>query len=652
MQAFRAWAPKPPLGYSGRPLTEAILEEQADYMAAHLVQLGWTYFVIGPEWYASSTREGGIAEVALDDHGRPLPAPGCFPSYTGGFAPLGAALHARGLVFGLRLPCGIPRAAVVANLPILGSTARAADIALTTEAGAECPFMLRIDLSKPAAQAYYDSVFAVLASWGVDYVQVDDIGSPYREREVEAVRRAIDRCGRPIVSSLAPGPTPLDAAEHSAQHVNLVRFGGAPPSSWRELLGQLANLRDWNERRAPGFWPDAGPLPFGGPGPAQRGADLSPTERRLLLTLWAVARCPLMYPADLAQMEAGTRALLTNPAVLAVNQESRANRPLFARDGVWAWTAQSASGDATYLALFNARDEPLEGGSVLAAVELRGGEHAFQTDLIDTPVTPGTEIVLAADGGFGGEAEHLALVWGEPVLRGPAGEANLAELQWEPTSFTGGVTAYHADEASDLLLGGRPIDSGLLVYTPSRLRFRVPSGYNRLVAECGFAGSALPQASRARVRCVVYAERPIDAPRSAALSGIGETPLADETLAIFSRGLGAAGALPPSASAAPPGATAPRLRQPGSSDPENIGARPAADDEAGADGLSVSVELAELGISGRVQVRDLWRGEDLGVFEGVFSAEIPWHGAGLFSFTAAPRAVIEDVCHARDLGQV
>ena len=63
--------------------------------------------------------------------------------------------------------------------------------------------MYGVDMSKPGAQEYYNSVFDLIASWGVDYVKVDDISRPYfdHQTEIEAVRQAIDRTGRPIVLS-------------------------------------------------------------------------------------------------------------------------------------------------------------------------------------------------------------------------------------------------------------------------------------------------------------------------------------------------------------------------------------------------------------------------------------------------------------------
>jgi alpha-galactosidase len=44
----------------------------------------------------------------------------------------------------------------------------------------------------------------------------------------------------------------------------------------------------------------------------------------------------------------------------------------------------------------------------------------------------------------------------------------------------------------------------------------------------------------------------------------------------------------------------------------------------------VSVTLAELGITGKAKVRDVWKRQEVGVVSGEFSQEIRVHGAGLF----------------------
>jgi len=46
--------------------------------------------------------------------------------------------------------------------------------------------MYRIDMSKPDAQAYCDSIVARYASWGLDFVKADDMTRPYHEAEIDA----------------------------------------------------------------------------------------------------------------------------------------------------------------------------------------------------------------------------------------------------------------------------------------------------------------------------------------------------------------------------------------------------------------------------------------------------------------------------------
>ena len=108
---------------------------------------------------------------------------------------------------------GIPRQAVHQNTPIKGTDKRARDIAMNSI----CPWnsdMYGVDVSLPEGQLYYDSLLELYASWGVDFIKVDDIGNSKiygdaHKAEIKAIRRAIDRSGREIVLSLSPGPAAL-----------------------------------------------------------------------------------------------------------------------------------------------------------------------------------------------------------------------------------------------------------------------------------------------------------------------------------------------------------------------------------------------------------------------------------------------------------
>ncbi len=366
--AFLDWAPTPPMGWNSwdcfaTTVTEEQTKAQADFMAANLKAHGWQYIVVDIQWYepgAKSHDYRADAVLTMDGFGRLQPATNRFPSAAGGegFKTLSGYVHGLGLKFGVHLMRGIPRQAVERNLPILGTDRHAQDIADKVHTCPWNPDMYGVDMSRPGAQEYYNSVFALLAEWGVDYVKVDDLSRPYfqNQPEIEAIRRAIDRAGRPMVLSLSPGATDIRAADHVATHANLWRISDDFWDRWLALREQFGRLANWNPHRRPGAWPDADMLPLGTLVLGARGTRFTTDEQFTLLTLWSIARSPLMHGGDLTKTDPFTLSLLTNDEVLAVNQHSTANRPLFDHDGLIAWTAKDPANGDTYLALFNARD--------------------------------------------------------------------------------------------------------------------------------------------------------------------------------------------------------------------------------------------------------------------------------------------------------
>ena len=80
-------------------------------------------------------------------------------------------------------------------------------------------------------------------------------------------------------------------------------------------------------------------------------------EQITLMTLWSIARSPLIHGGDMTRTDAFTLSLLTNDEVIAVNQHSANNRQLFRTDdGLIAWVADAVDGGAKYLAVFDTRD--------------------------------------------------------------------------------------------------------------------------------------------------------------------------------------------------------------------------------------------------------------------------------------------------------
>ncbi len=368
---FWSWAQTPPMGWNswdcyGPTVTEAEVRSNADYMAEHLKPHGWQYVVVDIRWFVENTKAGGYNQrdprYVMDEYGRFTPAVNRFPSATDGkgFGPLADYVHGKGLKFGIHLMRGIPVEAVKKNTPILGSDARAADIYSTRQQCRWLRDMYTIVADRPGAQEYYDSIFKLYASWEVDYVKIDDLSRPYHEAEIELIRKAIDGCGRPMVLSLSPGATPLEAGAHATQHANLWRISDDFWDRWRDIDEMFGRCKNWSPYSGPGHWPDADMLPLGrisirGERGRDRRTRLTKDEQFTLMTLWSIFRSPLMFGGDLPSNDDFTLSLLTNDEVLAVNQNSTNNRELSNKEGLIVWAADVPNSRDKYVGLFNTR---------------------------------------------------------------------------------------------------------------------------------------------------------------------------------------------------------------------------------------------------------------------------------------------------------
>lgn len=372
----RMLAPTPPMGWNswdsyGLTITEAQFRANVDALAKRLKSAGYQYVVVDEGWYLANPKDAGKPETLqyrIDSNGRYEPALNRFPSASGdtGFKAVSDYVHAQGLKFGIHIIRGIGKKAVAANLPIADSRFHAAEVADTTD---KCPwnpdnFGVK---DSAAGQAWYDSLMRQYASWGVDYIKVDCIAShPYKGAEIRMIHRAIVKTGRPIVLSLSPGPAPLAEAVELGQNAQLWRISNDVWDHWekgkewsQDVKDQFAVIASWAKYVRPGNWPDADMLPLGRlepvPGDGKpRATRLTEDEQRTMVTLWAIARSPLFFGGNLTELDDWTAALVTNPAVVAMDQRGHGQR-LVGQDGaVIAWT--SHVGNRDYLALFNVGD--------------------------------------------------------------------------------------------------------------------------------------------------------------------------------------------------------------------------------------------------------------------------------------------------------
>lgn len=371
---------KPPMGWNswdcyGAGVTEDELLGNAEFMRDRLKQYGYQYVVCDIQWYEPAAKGNvynNFADLCMDEYSRLIPAVNRFPSSANGagFKPIADKIHSMGLKFGIHIMRGIPRQAVHRNTRIYGTTARARDIASQFSL---CPWntdMYGVDTEKRGAEEYYDSLFKLYASWGVDFVKVDDMANtefspqnPYSaEKEIEMIRAAIDRSGRDMVLSLSPGPAPLNKAEHLSENANMWRISGDFWDRWDKLLNMFSLCEKWYPYVKDGSFPDCDILPLGKlcidgsyMGDMGRDSGFTKEEQKTMMTLWAVFRSPLFFGGELRLTDDYTLSLVTNPEVINVNQNSE--KPLFVynKGGIAVW--QTKIENCTAVAVFNLSDE-------------------------------------------------------------------------------------------------------------------------------------------------------------------------------------------------------------------------------------------------------------------------------------------------------
>jgi alpha-galactosidase len=372
-------APKPPMGWNswdnfGLDITEDEFKSQVDYAASHLKQFGYTYMVIDAGWYAPHLSaqkgnpyyEGVLSRYAtnVDAYGRWIPATNRFPSAAdGSFRSLASYVHGKGLKFGLHIQRGIPWSAIEQNTPIKGTSLHARDIANPADGCQWWDATLGVDMSKKGAQEYYDSCYEQYASWGVDFVKVDDMSNPYRADEITAVRIAIEKTGRPTVFSLSPGSTPIQARYHAQNNADMWRISSDFWDTWPQLRKQFTLADIWMRFRSEGHWPDLDMLPVGMIGArssdsgSRRHCRFTSDELHTMMTLWCMFRSPLILGGDLTALTDSEVELVTNQDLIDIDQNSSKCRQVFADDDSIVYAAEQPERNRKYVALFNVSDE-------------------------------------------------------------------------------------------------------------------------------------------------------------------------------------------------------------------------------------------------------------------------------------------------------
>ena len=378
-------------------------------MAKHLKKYGWEYITVDIQWYEPDVKTHEytpFAKLCIDEYSRVIPAENRFPSSAGGkgFAPLAEYVHSLGLKFGIHIMRGIPRQAVYERTKIKGTDKTAADIAKTDSICAWNTDMYGVDPAKPGAKEYYDSIFELYASWGVDFVKCDDIARelPKEETELIMLSDSLKGRGRDMVLSLSPGPALLEKAELYKQVSNMWRITDDFWDNWQLLYNMFERCEKWAPHNGAGHWADADMLPIG-----YIKQDYSPDittqftkdEQVTMLTLWSIFRSPLIIGGEMTKFDDFTMSLLTNEGILKMHRNARHSHQVWRRkmngSEIVLWTAADAEG-GQYAALFNIGENSADISVPLTELEIYEAKditelwsnEAFHADNISADLAP------------------------------------------------------------------------------------------------------------------------------------------------------------------------------------------------------------------------------------------------------------------------
>ncbi len=426
-------APTPPMGWNSFDSYGVYLHEEAAYanleaMAEKLKPHGYEYFVIDNGWFGEyALQEGTLFPAEKHAHDIRINEYGYFQAsevyFPNGLKPIVERAHELGLKFGIHLMRGIPRKAYELDLPIFGTPYTARDIANTDpkENCTWCTYCYAVDMSKPGAQAWYDGLIQYIADMGVDLIKYDDI-VPHPD-EVEAVAKAIAKTGRPIILSLSPGgqvdPNALDLFRKG----NMLRVTADVWDEQYYIDACFDAWRKWQGKEQPGFWIDMDMIPFGqlqlmsppskdtskspmdkgdialaGKG-VRRQSRLTPPQMETFITMRALAASPLMMGGDLPTLDDFSLSLITNPEMIACNQNGVMGTLVHENAGIEIWkTNQKGTTTSGWIGIFNRTDEPSTFRLAQKHLELDGTGYRIVDVWRNKTVNFGETILLNAQG--------------------------------------------------------------------------------------------------------------------------------------------------------------------------------------------------------------------------------------------------------------
>jgi alpha-galactosidase len=178
------------------------------------------------------------------------------------------------------------------------------------------------------------------------YDNCNDAGRPARTR-FEVMAKALSATGRNFIYSVCEWGDSSPWTWAHAVGAHSWRTYGDISDNWQSFVSIVDRQVGLVSYSGPGGWNDPDMLEVGNGG-------MTSEEYRAQMSLWALLNAPLIAGNDLRSMSAETRRILTNPAVIAVDQDwSGSQGRRIAVSGLSEVWAKPVKGGGVALVLFN-----------------------------------------------------------------------------------------------------------------------------------------------------------------------------------------------------------------------------------------------------------------------------------------------------------
>lgn len=198
------------------------------------------------------------------------------------------------------------------------------------------------------------------AAWGIDYLKYDWCSAErvYKPSDMQAAYKkmhdALRRTGRPIVYSLCQYGLQRVWSWGASVGGNLWRTTGDIEPNY-DRMALIGFGQNGLERFAgPGHWNDPDMLEVG-------NGKMNLDENRTHMSLWCLLAAPLLAGNDLTKTTPETLAILTNPEVIAVDQDPAdiQGHRVWQEGPLEVWMKPLADGSKA-VGLFNRGESPME----------------------------------------------------------------------------------------------------------------------------------------------------------------------------------------------------------------------------------------------------------------------------------------------------